>query len=716
MAAPNHRGVGIRLSGPTPATMSHMPLANKLLSGLVRHLTTDQSVRAGVITGAWAAAASYSRGLLPRTPVQQGAILGVSVAAYYALGTTTWATVSSAAAGTPGSRPGPTARLVAATIAGGGGKFGEVALRPRNGDNLATGFAWSQLKLLSVAGLAGGLVTISDLLAHDLLRLRRTPGTTLALDLGMGALMAGGTLARRLRRASGYEGEDNRVFNAVKQPGHGTTLLVRARTGAVAAATVVGSTVGVATLAITEQAGARLVADGLDAVVGEEMAEFGDLVGHAVMLTGFAGLGILGLRRVRHLTQQKSEVLEPGYREAPASPYVSCGSNSEIDFDAIGKEGRRFVLMRLSTEEIEQIMGGHAAEPVRIVIPREGSIEQRAELAVRELTATGGLQRGLICVASPTGVGYVNYVMAEALEYLTRGDCAIVVPQYAYVPSALALNKTREGVELQTAVIRAITRRLEELASPSPPRVVQFGESLGAQVAADVAGPQGVPGFDTLGLTAGLYLGVPFRSTLWKAWLRDPELLTCAGRLLNVSQPGEILPGPVSHVMINHHDDPINKFSYEMVVRRPWWLGPPETRPPKVPQESLFRPIITFVIALVDLINGMDSKPGEFKRVGHDYRIDLREALEKTYDLPATADQRDRIESALRRREQEWAEKRLIARTGEKALRQLRDTINSWGRDTVNLPLDEQPGDEASSRLIDYLNARLGQSGSSGTP
>ena len=86
-------------------------------------------------------------------------------------------------------------------------------------------------------------------------------------------------------------------------------------------------------------------------------------------------------------------------------------------------------------------------------------------------------------MASPTGVGYVNYVMAEALEYLTRGDCTVVVPQYAYVPSALALNKTEEGVELQAAVIQAIARRLDELAPVNRPRIVQFGESLGAQVA-----------------------------------------------------------------------------------------------------------------------------------------------------------------------------------------------------------------------------------------
>jgi len=691
-----------------------MSLPTSLLNGLVRHFTTDQAVRAGVITAAWAAAASYSRGLLPRTQVQQGAALGVSATAYYALGTTSWATVSSAAAGTPGSRSGPTARIVAATVTSAGGKLGEVLLRPRSGDNLVTGLAWSQLKLLSVAGLAGGLVSISDVLAHDLLKLRRTPGTTLALDLGMGALMASGTLARRARRGRRYHAGGEQM-NVVRKATDGTALAVRARTAAVASATVAGSIVGLATLAVTEQAGARLVGQGVNAVAGTDLEEFSDLVGHTVMFNVIAGLGVLGLRQVRRMTQQKSEVLEPAYRENPTSPYVSCGPNSEVDFEDIGKEGRRFVIMRLTPAEIEHVVGGHAAEPVRVVVPREGSITDRAELAVRELAATGGLQRSVICIASPTGVGYVNYVMAEALEYLTRGDCAVVVPQYAYVPSALALNKTTEGVELQRAVIAAVIRRLDELAPVNRPRVVQFGESLGAQVAADVAGADGVPRFDALGLDSGLYLGVPFRSSLWKAWLRDSEQMSAGGRLLNVAQAPDIPLGSGRHVMINHHDDPINMFSYEMVVQRPWWFGPPETRPPKVPRETLFRPVISFVIALVDLVNGMDAKPGEFRRLAHDYRIDLAQALERTYGLPATADQRDRIESALRRRENEWAEKRLIARTGEKALRQLRDTINSWGQDMVNIQIDEQPGDEASSRLIDYLNARLGQSGSSST-
>jgi uncharacterized membrane protein len=689
-----------------------MPLKD-LLGGTIRHFTTDQAVRAGVITAAWAAAASYGRGLLPRTAVQQAAVTGVSATAYYALGTTTWATVSSVAAGVPGQRPGIKARLVAAGVTAAGGKLGERALLPSSGENLVLGIAWSEMKLLSVAGLAGGLVTVSDVVAHEFFHRRRTPATTLALDLGMGLVMATGSLVRRARRAKRY-GTDSHVLTAVKKPKDGTKLVIRARTTAVATATVAGSAAGLTTLAISEQAGARLVSKGINAMARRDLGEFSDFLGHGVMFTGFTAGGLFGLRYVRSMTQKKQEVIEPGYSDKPDSPYVSSGPASEVDFDDIGKEGRRFVLMRLTTAEIEKVMGGIAEEPVRIVIPREGTIEQRAELAVRELTATGGINRSVICIASPTGVGYVNYVMAEALEYLTRGDCAVVVPQYAYVPSALALNKTREGATLQGAVIEAIAQRLDELQSPTRPRILNFGESLGAQCAVDVGWPDGVPLFDAVGLDSGLYLGVPFRSRLWAEWMADPEALTAGGRLINVATSGELTQGERRHIMLNHDDDPINKFSYDMVVRRPWWMGRPSTRPPLVPRETIFRPVINFVIAVVDLLNGMDSKPGDFVRVGHDYRADLREALEKAYDLPATADQRDRIESALRRREQEWAERRLIARTGEKALRQLRDTINSWGQEMVNIPVDEQPDDEASNRLIDYLNARLGQSGSSG--
>jgi uncharacterized membrane protein len=704
-----------------------MGWAKSGVAGVLGHFTTDQAVRAGVVTAAWSAAASYAPGLLPRQPVQQAAVTGAAVASHYAIGATMWSGIATTAAGLPGSRAGYRALLVAAAISGGGGKALEIQLRPDSGESVLYGAVWSQAKLLSVVGLAGGLVTASDVILHDVLHTPRTPVSTLVLDLTTGTLMASGTWLRRRRRAIRFQdGEGETAEQAAAAPAERAVdpggkkrsgrkkALAQLKTAAYAAGTVMGTSIGLGALAVGEQAAARLISQGLDRLTGDDLGEFGVGAGHAVTFAGFAGLGYLGLRMVRRRTELGSGVIEPAYQAPPENPRVSTGPTSTVDFDAIGKEGRRFVLMTLTGAEIEAVMSEPAVEPARVVIPRSGSIEHRAGLAVSELIATGGIDRSLICVAAPTGVGYVNYVMAEALEYLCRGDCAVVVPQYAYVPSALALNKTDEGTELQRAVIEAIRAELADRQRSASARVVQFGESLGAQVAADVGGVNGSWGFDQVGLDSGLYLGVPFRSSLWRSYLRNPDAITGTGRVVVASQSDEIVVGAHPHVLVSHHDDPITKFSYSMAVQRPWWMGPPGTRPLGVPQETLFRPITSFLLALVDLLNGMNAKPGTFRRVGHDYRIDMRESLQRTYRLSADPDQEIRIEAALRTREQLWAEKRLIAKTGERALRNLRDTINSWGQDTVNLQLDELPSDPASSRLVDYLNERLGSGGTGG--
>jgi len=269
----------------------------------------------------------------------------------------------------------------------------------------------------------------------------------------------------------------------------------------------------------------------------------------------------------------------------------------------------------------------------------------------------------------------------------------------------LALNKTDEGTELQRSVIAAVLRELSRRDPGHTTRVVQFGESLGAQVAADVGGVRGVVGFDEAGVRSGLYLGVPFRSSLWRMYLRNPAAMTVDGRLVVVAGADELQDVPDRHVLVVHHDDPITMFGYSMLVQRPWWMGPAATRPPNVPRETYFRPVTTMVLSMVDVLNGMNSKPGQFRRVGHDYRIDLREALQKTFSLPAAPDQELRIETALRTREQEWAQIRLYA----KMVRNVTETINSWGRGSVNLELDEAPTEvRALSGIVEYINQRLG--------
>jgi hypothetical protein len=116
-----------------------------------------------------------------------------------------------------------------------------------------------------------------------------------------------------------------------------------------------------------------------------------------------------------------------------------------------------------------------------------------------------------------------------------------------------------------------------------------------------------------------------------------------------------------------------------MVFQPPWWMGDPNTRPPLVPRESKFRPFTSFILATIDLFNGMNSKPGTFERRAHDYRIDAREGLQRAFGLPCSSEQADRIEAALRRREQQWATRRMVSRKLDKARRSIERQLKEWG-------------------------------------
>lgn len=365
-----------------------------------------------------------------------------------------------------------------------------------------------------------------------------------------------------------------------------------------------------------------------------------------------------------------------------------------MPFSALGKEGRRFVLMALTASEITEVMGAAALDPVRIVGGFESAddLDERAALTLADMEACGAFERSLICVGAPTGVGYFNYSLAEALEYLTLGDCAIVVPQYALVPSALALQKTHDAERLTRAVLSGIRDRLDALPEAQRPRVVLAGESLGANVALDVSldvdGTARVPALGALGVQAGLYLGVPFRTRLWQQWQADPTTVDPADELVLVSEPSEASPIDTTahrHLMVVHDDDPVNKFGYRMVLQPPWWMGAPATRPPRVPRETKFRPITTFVLATVDLLNGMQSRPGTFVRVGHDYRIDLRLGVERAFGLSSSEQQADAIEVALRQREQRWATRRMIARKLDRARRSIERQLAEWGTTDIEV-------------------------------
>jgi len=115
---------------------------------------------------------------------------------------------------------------------------------------------------------------------------------------------------------------------------------------------------------------------------------------------------------------------------------------------------------------------------------------------------------------------------------------------------------------------------------------------------------------------------------------------------------------------------------------------------------------------LVDVKNGMDFKPGVFRPQGHDYRYDAARAVLWLANAEVTPTDVERIERALRLREQEWAQRRLVARQLGKARRAVRDRLENWGRvpDPVMdrlRPMLEEVVESATRPVADLIDAPI---------
>lgn len=671
-------------------------------SAWLKRWATDVPTRTGAIAAAWSLPGSLARGLQPRSPVDQAIASGVVVAFNFQMTAATWASVAALAAVRPGRRATPVTTLA---VAGGALLVAAAAAKATEKsapDSLIAATCNSAAHRLGFSAIAGASATVWDHVLHTRLKLEPGIDTTLLPNIATGAVLASGLVIKRQMRARKYgdAAPDRKTVNRKNRK-----QLVQAL--GIGAATAVGLTA----LTVGEQFAAHQIERVLGKASGGDAGALGNLIAHGLILGGLTAGGVVGLRYVTSELQQRDDIVEPAYPQPPTSPYVSAGPRSAIPFDSMGKEGRRFVLMALDAESIEQVMGEKAVDPVRVVGGYESAptVEERARLMVQDLKALGGFDRSLICIGSPTGVGYLNYTVTEALEYLARGDCATVVPQYALVPSALALPKTSEGISLTRMVISSIREEIESMPPHKRPRLVLFGESLGANIALDSA--KNIPEMDRLDIESGLYLGVPFRTAFWKRWRPDHTSVDPDGRVVLVADAVAAVPDPAnvtisgSHVMVIHDDDPVNKYNFTMIFQQPWWLGPPMTRPPLVPRETRFRPITSFVLATVDIKNGMQSKPGEFIRRGHDYRIDARAGLQLAFGLPASQAQVDAIETALREREQEWATIRMVARNIDRAKRAISQTLAAWGQKNV---IDLADLDPASMTVKPSLVERLG--------
>ena len=311
------------------------------------------------------------------------------------------------------------------------------------------------------------------------------------------------------------------------------------------------------------------------------------------------------------------------------------------------------------------------------------TVHGRVTAVMEEMERLGAFERSVICVFSPTGTGYINYVAIEALEYLTRGDCATVGLQYSLRPSYLSLDRVRIAREQNLALLNALTWRIRALPPEKRPRLVGFGESLGAQTLQSCFLHEGVAGFERAGIDSALFLGTPAGSQWKREWRINPQEEDPKGEVVHVANyeqwqavtAGRTTPARV--VLLDNPEDPITKFTPRLAVMRPSWLPTGGPKPPGVPESAIWMPYTTMLVVLIDIVNAIDFKPGVFVARGHDYRASLARMVAAAYKFDINDEEVGRIEHALRDRERTSTERRMlaeqVARASDAVSRQVRN-------------------------------------------
>ncbi|NQU36689.1 MAG: alpha/beta-hydrolase family protein [Actinobacteria bacterium] len=429
-------------------------------------------------------------------------------------------------------------------------------------------------------------------------------------------------------------------------------------------------------------------------------------------VTTFAVSAVAGrllLSKLMATLNKAGEGEEVAHSVAPTIPEVTGSPESGIPWSAQSREGRRWLSMVLEPGAIEQVMDEPAKQPIRVYASLQAADtdEARVDLLMAELERTHAFDREVIALFSPTGSGYVNYVACETFEYLTRGNCASMCIEYSVLPSAFSLQLVPLGIRQTRLVVDRIVARLLATEQGKRPRFVLFGESLGSQVSQGMFTDQGVDGLRAVGLDAAVWVGTPsasdWRKQLWgKRSLRDapdvgpkdaylPRSIQDWHRLDPAQREG------VRYLLLQNGDDPIPKFGSSLMWRQPAWLGPAEQRPIGTPKGTTWIPFVTFVQTFIDMLNALTPTPGVFAEGGHDYRVEIPGAVQSVFRLPATSDQMNSVQQALRVRELQWeaarkwedAEANTDSKKREEAEAKVENEVGTWLGRSDDAPVTE---------------------------
>jgi len=234
--------------------------------------------------------------------------------------------------------------------------------------------------------------------------------------------------------------------------------------------------------------------------------------------------------------------------------------------------------------------------------------------------------RAVIAIGTSAGSGTVDPGEVTPLEYLLNGDVATASTQYSILPSFLSFAVDRpNSVTESVAVLDAVRDRLEAVPAVQRPRLVVFGESLGAYGANGAFANLD----DLIEMTDGaMFQGPPNATAMWRDYTDQrqpgtPEHLPVydAGTHLRwANQPSDLSQPPTPFrapraVYLQNASDPVVWWSPDVLWARPDWLGEP--RGPGVLTWP-WLPVITFAGLSGDMMNSQGVPAGH----GHVYGTD----------------------------------------------------------------------------------------------
>ena len=335
---------------------------------------------------------------------------------------------------------------------------------------------------------------------------------------------------------------------------------------------------------------------------------------------------------------QQLDLLIEDELEPPDHPLATGSAHSLLNWNELGRQGRRFIARTPGIEELQALSPMSVRKPLRIYVGLNSadSIEQRVELALAEMQRVGAFQRDYLVIITPTGTGWVDPGGIDSLEYLVGGNVASVAVQYSYLPSWLSLLAQADyGQETARALFAEVYRHWRSLPAERRPRLYLHGLSLGALNSARSA--------DIWDLVAepidgALWSGPPFRSETWQwltaqrnagspAWLprfRDGSVVRFAnqhGGLEDFEAPW----GPFRIVYLQYASDPISFFRPDALYREPAWMR--AERAHDVSPKLRWYPIVTFLQLAVDIAAAETAPVGHGHTYATEHYIDAWHAL-----------------------------------------------------------------------------------------